>query len=303
MTSAADAILPESIRSAIAPTLPAADLSDVVVLGKGIATTAYRFKDPSGNWVARVSNDYPEPWTWRGGRGYEVPLLRHLTQLGLPVPRESFEVPAADGRPAVIIEREVAGRPLTWLPVEHQDHLARQLAHFLSELHSISLETARGLGMRESWGTADLRAAFQRATSFLDRSTRRWIDDELTKLEHTDLPTAPVHADFRPDHWYCDVEFNLVGVIDYGDSTIGDPALDFARIPDDLGDGFLDLLLDHYTGPRTDEIRARVLLYKRLRLLSEVADADQVHWWNRDEAIRQLTAAARTDASTPPTSH
>jgi aminoglycoside phosphotransferase (APT) family kinase protein len=297
MTSAARAILPESICSAIASTLPKADFSDVVVLGKGIATTAYRFKDPSGTWVARVSNNYPEPWTWRGGRRYEVPLLRHLTQLGLPAPREAFELPAADGRPAVIIEREVAGSPLTALPVDHQDHLARQLAHFLSELHSISLETAHALGMHESRGTEDLRAAFQRASSFLDKSSRRWIDDELTKLEQADLPKAPVHADFRPDHWYCDADFNLLGVIDFGDTTIDDPAVDFARIPDDLGDRFLDLLLDYYTGPKTEEIRARALLYKRLRPLSEVADADGVQWWDRDEAVRQLTAAARTDPS------
>lgn len=57
----------QSIRSAITSTLPEADFSDVVVLGKGIATTAYRFNDPSvpiRQGAVRLC-DYPESRTQR----------------------------------------------------------------------------------------------------------------------------------------------------------------------------------------------------------------------------------------------
>jgi hypothetical protein len=46
----------------------------------------------------------PQPWTWRGGRAYEVPLLRALAHRGLPVPRDQFAISADGGLPVAIVE-------------------------------------------------------------------------------------------------------------------------------------------------------------------------------------------------------
>nr|WP_157181146.1 aminoglycoside phosphotransferase family protein [Actinopolymorpha alba] len=282
--------LPPGIRAAVLDRLPAADLERASLLGKGIATRAYQVDDPSGAWVVRVASEYPKPWTWRGGRAYEVPLLRALANRGLPVPRDQFAVCDHGGLPVAIVERKVGGGPLTSRPRGgRRDCLARQLAEFLTELHTFPVPEARSLGLTSAPVAVDARQHLDLAHSILTDKVRWWLDQEISWLERQDLPLAVVHRDFRAEHLYVDANGDLVDVIDFGDTTIDDPALDFAKIAGDFGDPFLDLLLAYYRGPADQALLARAQLYRRLDTLWEVAEDA---WGDRSSALRRLRSLA-----------
>jgi aminoglycoside phosphotransferase (APT) family kinase protein len=285
-----DPLLPQAVRAAVVDRLPWADVQNAALLGEGIATRAYQVDDPSGTWVVRVSNDYPEPWRWRGGRAYEVPLLEALARRGLPVPRDPFPVPAEDGLPVAIVERSVAGEPLTAHPRgRRRDRLARQLANFLTVLHRIPIAEAHALGMPRSSLAVEARRHLDLAEPFLTSKVYRWLAQEISWLDQQDIPSALVHTDIRAQHLYVDAEGDLVGVIDFGDAAIGDPARDFAKVAGDFGDRFVHLLLSHYRGPAADGILARAQLYRRLDTLWEVAEDA---WGDRPSALRRLRALA-----------
>ena len=81
------------------------------------------------------------------------------------------------------------------------------------------------------------------AFSFLPTKTRTHIDNILRKnekffLNSNFIPTL-IHSDFSCNHILCDNQNKIIGLIDWGDSTYGDVAFDFARILNELGLEFL----------------------------------------------------------------
>lgn len=149
MVAETERTLPWRIAEAVVERLVGADLTSVRMLGGGIATNAYEIAAESGAWVIRVSNQYPEPWRWRGGRRCEAPLLRELAARGLQVPRDPFAIEADDGYPVAIVERKVAGRPMGprhGAAVPGGDRLALQVAQFLTIVHQYPAARARAVG-------------------------------------------------------------------------------------------------------------------------------------------------------------
>ena len=290
--------LPPGIRTAVLDRLPAADVESAWLLGEGIATRAYHVDDPSGPWVVRLSNGYPEPWRWHGGRAYEVPLLRALASRGLPVPQEPFVVSGTGGLPVAIVERRAPGERLTSRPRGKQrDRLAVQLAEFLTDLHAFPVSEAQSYGVASAPAAVDARHHLDLAKPFLTDKVRRGLDQEITTLEQEDLPRALVHRDIRAEHLYLDAKGDLVGVIDFGDATVDDPALDFAKISRDFGNRFVHLLLTHYRGPAKEDLLARAQIYSRLDTLWEVAEDA---WGDRPSAVRRLRSLAAAAARSQP---
>jgi aminoglycoside phosphotransferase (APT) family kinase protein len=72
---------------------------------------------------------------------------------------------------------------------------------------------------------------------------------------------ALIHADLGPEHLLCDDSGRLVGVIDWGDVAVGDPALDYAWLLHGAG---VTLDVD-------DDLRRRALVYHRLAPWYDVA--------------------------------
>jgi aminoglycoside phosphotransferase (APT) family kinase protein len=132
--------------------------------------------------------------------------------------------------------------------------------------------------------------ALELATPFLGVATRRWLDQRITALIHNPSPRTLVHRDFRLEHLYIDAQHNLVGVIDFGDATIDDTALDFAKLDGEVSDAFLAEILQSYRGPEGDHTSGRIRTYREIHPLFEVADPDG--WGDRPSALRRLAAQA-----------
>jgi len=178
-----------------------------------------------------------------------VGLLSQHVDLQLPVVEAIFDDFA--------LTTYVPGEPLyrsdlLALDDETQDALAHQLADFLRQMHGIPI---------------DVLAAHDIPTSATNRDRDAWLDI-LKEIEQDVVPhltsyqkgrverlfrplvegridfkysPALVHGDLLPKHILYDSEKQRInGIIDFGESGLGDPASDFADVLYELGEGFFE---------------------------------------------------------------
>lgn len=282
--------VPDELVDAVVSLAPSARPDQAHPIGSGISTFAFGVPDPTGDWVLRVSVDYPEPWTWRGGRAHEVPLLRALAALGVPVPRDPTAIMPADSRhPVAIIEREVRGEPITSLPAD-RGALADQLVDFLTALHGIGAQRGAELGVPRASHLDVLTASYRTAKDFLDTATQAWIERTLADLHSSPPPVTVIHSDFRGDHWFCGRDGTLVAVIDFGDVSLDDPAVDLAKFGWQFDPAFTHQVHDRYPD-RSGQIQQRARQYEQLGPLLELANVSG-HTGEHSDAVAQLRDAA-----------
>lgn len=179
-----------------------------------------------------------------------LPLFRPLAPL--PVPH--IERVGRD----YLAYRKIKGASLTpevlaGLSVEERSGIARELGDFLSTLHSYPIREARRIGLSEVWGGWEEQACedFERKVApLLSRDAERNGIALLREVLSVECERVVVHGDFHPaDHVFVDLARRRVaGVIDFGDLTVHDPAVDFKGILTDCGKSFLEEVLQHYSG-------------------------------------------------------
>src|SRR5579883_2111909 len=143
---------------------------------------------------------------------------------------------------------------------EQLARLAPALARFLSELHCFPVELAIQASVEahtpEQWRERyyerylDLqKRVFPRLNEELrTRSAQLWEGFLEDKTIFTFQPVL-IHCDLNGEHILCDPERGvLTGVIDWGDVTIGDPALDFVGLHRQHGRAFVEQVLSNYQG-------------------------------------------------------
>lgn len=195
---------------------------------------------------------------------YEQNLLSTL-ELSLSTPIPHFEMIGqgnADYPYTFVGYRKLHGVALENAEITQQQltDLAPALATFLSELHSFPIAQAVQVGVQEHT-PEQWRARYQERYEDLQKRVFPLLDDELcAKSERLwrnflDTPSLftfqPVfiHCDLGCDHILCDPQRSvLTGVIDWGDMTIGDPAMDFVGLHWRGERDFVQAILKHYRG-------------------------------------------------------
>ena len=241
------------------------------------------FEPVGGGWDC-FTYDVDDAWIVqlpRHGKAEETlrMQIRVLPELGrevsahIPFPElTSFEPPA-------MAYRKLEGTPLSDLAATPIDGIwPERLGRFLYDLHLVPLEFVglRGTGP-EGWRDR-MRAQLDgfeelvvpllspdeaaRAHSMFDR----YIEDAAVRFAE-----SLVHADLGPEHVLVGPSGDLSGVIDWGDATPGDPAIDFAwllhRAPD-AG----ERALAAYGGASDPTFRSRAAFYDALGPWHEVHD-------------------------------
>lgn len=145
-----------------------------------------------------------------------VPLLSNKISLPIPgfkyIPEDKLFVGYKYIKGVPLSNKIVKG-----LSIKEKESCARQLANFISELHSFPIQSAKKSGV-----------------------------DVYDKLKNKNIKQVVVHQDLIDEHIIFDEKTKkIVGIIDFGDIVIADPALEFSRIWR-YGEYFLDLILKHY---------------------------------------------------------
>jgi aminoglycoside phosphotransferase (APT) family kinase protein len=176
----------------------------------------------------------------------EIALLPLLME-ALPVPVPWFERVVRE--PVFFVAyRLIDGEPLV-------DEDPEAVAAFLAALHG--LERAAPLLERPPWRDEYVERCERFARDVLPlldadvRPRARALLAEAATL--TGFDAVPIHGDVLAEHLRCR-DSRLVGVIDWGDARVGDPALDYAWL---LNGPFPHWDVD-------DELRRRARFYHRL---------------------------------------
>ena len=160
--------------------------------------------------------------------------------------------------------------------------LAPALATFLNELHRFPVARAVQAGVQEhtskQWREryqeryVDLqKRVFPRLDMELRVNSQRLWENFLDDRASFAFQPVLIHCDLAGEHILCDPEGGvLTGVIDWGDATIGDPALDFVGVHYGRGREFTERVLTDYQGAMDVAFWRRMDFYLRYVPFSEL---------------------------------
>ena len=207
-----------------------------------------------------------------------LPMLAEALQVEVP----KYDVIARDrpdGPVLFVGYDKIQGQQLDQdsSPVQAQRRqLARDIGELLSALHGIPTDGPAAANLApvtaDDW-RRQYQAMFVRAQRdvfpLLGAEARRaesafwheFLDDD----DNFSFAPALIHADLSPQNVICDCEQGrVVGVIDWEDAQIGDPAMDITGTLDEMGEAFANDVLEHYDGNTDHRLPKRARYYARV---------------------------------------
>lgn len=242
----------------------------------------------------------------------EMLLLPHLEQrLGVQIPSIRGTGTRMDSGEQFVFYPLVDGTALgpellSSLDPCCRSDLVRQMAGFATKLHSFPVETARTCGLKEINPLHYLPEMMYRANNLISYRLERDVWRYYTRLLELYLDTPELriyepsllHGDLSPYHFLAELEScTLTGVIDFGDSFIGDPHRDLIFLLEDYGKETLELFLTFYSPETKQQASKRVQVFQQLDnvkyCMSKLWEADEEAL---QEALRTLVTQATTEA-------
>lgn len=193
----------------------------------------------------------------------------------LNTPRYSFVSPSGDFAGYKVIPRYVLS---PWefekLGRQQKHAIVVQLSSFLSQLHRMDIDTFCRYQRRhiddfvvieQTVRSKLVERLFPKLNSE-EISTIEGFYDSLEDVFRTIPTTCPTHGDLYAFNVIWDEVAGKVGVIDFSDLTIGDPANDF-EVFFDYGREYAQLAYDIYDAPKDLQLLERAEAYHRLHAI------------------------------------
>jgi aminoglycoside 2''-phosphotransferase len=208
----------------------------------------YIFKFPKFDWTEELYEK----------EGLLLPRLAR--SLSFAVPSFEFDFRVHDrtfGR--VVGYRKIIGEPLS-KSSPHAGSLALHLGALLSEIHRFPVDRAHEAGVPvidpSAWRHQYERhyrwlrdEAFRILSVSARVYTERLYEDFLSDESNFGFEPVLVHGDLGCEHILCDQRSGrIVGIIDWGEVMVGDPADDFAAIKVGLGGDLVRAVVSSYAG-------------------------------------------------------
>ena len=240
--------------------------------------------------------------------GREARLLPQLADvLPVAIPRFEYVCEDAAGGMRFVGYRAIAGTALldVGIAAAQAPELARQLAELLRALHSFPVAEAARLGVpgggADVWRRehADFYAEVREhvlplLNPFEQAGVIALWQDYLDDDANFAFAPALIHRDLGAEHILVDLEGRLSGVIDWGDASIGDPAIDFTGLDRGLGRLFTAQVLAHYRRPDDPSFWRRVRFYRDIIPFHEIRfgqlDGSMAHLAHGLEHLRRQLA-------------
>ena len=208
----------------------------------------------------------------------------------------------AEGRVAGTSHRYLDGTPATDVRLRGgaSRRFAPEVGAFLEALHAVPLEEARAIGVPEvDLGTEQYPKLVATALPLLGPRSRAWLETRFEGFLRAGGSRAAarvlVHGDISHQHLLTDASGALLGVIDFADAMIADPALDFAGLLNQGSWEFLRRVLAAYTGPaaRDPDLERRARFYIEVEALYQIYYGDRIAGGReRKIGLRRLAAQA-----------
>jgi aminoglycoside phosphotransferase (APT) family kinase protein len=255
-------------------------------LGEGWDSVAYLV---SGQWVFR----FPKRRDVETRMQREVRLLDALVgRLPLPVPDVRWR-----GQPGLAFPFHFMGYRLlpgtqaheTDLPARGHAAAARDLGRFLTALHAVAVPRLVEIGFDAGPENDHATTLFNEARRLTDRvdpylppdlreAARAILDGRITPPMRYGGPWRVIHRDLQAEHILLSPDGVVAGVIDFGDATVGDPAVDFVGCYAWQGPAFAREVLRSYGQP-TD-----ALFWERVRFMGQCCGLIGVGWVDKTDA-------------------
>lgn len=265
-------------REILAAALPALALDDVRYLAEGWDSAVFLINNS-------LLFRFPKRAEVAAALERELRLLPELgPTLTTPIPRFRFIVRDHPAYPWTfagypLIEGVPADQPA--LDQTATIAVARQTGEFLRQLHAFPLAQAVALGVAPAHVAGGRRQFLGFVASVGGRVAplitnteaqhlARWFDAVESRGQFDFTPVL-VHGDLGIEHLLVDPATDvLTGVIDFGDTGIGDPACDFAGILGSLGESAARAALVAYGRPDDDALLARAGVFSAMVPLHEI---------------------------------
>ncbi|MCY3680307.1 MAG: aminoglycoside phosphotransferase family protein [Gemmatimonadetes bacterium] len=139
---------------------------------------------------------------------------------------------------------------------------AEALGNFLSCLHAVVFEhqhiKAAPFGGNDFWGEL-WPTVSPRLQSHTRKKAEDYFQQAIPKVTSATYQNVIAHSDFGTNNVLIDAAHSkIVGVIDFGDISISDPAADFATFYRRFGKQFAEDMVEHYQLPLGEDFWTRV---------------------------------------------
>jgi aminoglycoside phosphotransferase (APT) family kinase protein len=154
------------------------------------------------------------------------------------------------------------------LSPEHQAGIARQLAEFLTVIHTLDVHNPALKSVPKSYLATDQKfikkqmPLLKQEISPEDFALAKAIVAKTDALVAASLPVTFIHNDIYSSHVLWDEQTAGVGIIDFSDMCLGDPAVDFGEIHE-YGRDFVDAVYQQYRGPKDPAFLQRAWTYQQ----------------------------------------
>ncbi|MFI7495296.1 phosphotransferase family protein [Kocuria sp. M4R2S49] len=242
---------------------------------------------------------FPQEPPYTQALGREIAVLDHLAAR-VPVRIPRYDRVAPDGSFAgypLLPGRTLTPGVLATLDGRAREAVVDQLAGFLSALHTAPVPGTPLELVPPSYLAEDQRDVRRAAGTHLPAVL---APEELGEVERiladvdalltADLPAVVVHNDVYSRHLLWDDAGARLGVIDFSDMCLGDPAVDFAELHE-YGEAFVRAVHERYTGPADPGLLDRAWTYQcwiGVYMLTDHFDVGKTSWETARETFDRV---------------
>lgn len=259
------------------PSSPAELLSRIKADFPDVAWTKYKYLDEGWDHEVIILDEklvfrFPNDADYKELLKTEVEVLDRLNPLISSVNIPNYSYVASDYSYAGY--RYLKGSTLTksyfdTLSSSEREVIAKKLADFLTIMHTSVLNGHDFSDVSQSdmaeTQSKDKQLSLKHLKPVLTAQDYLLVEDILDDMDRTlsqSLPSVLLHGDVYSTHLLWDNELKQLGIIDFSDMNLGDPAFDFAELFE-YGDSFVESVYQYYAGPKDDTFLKRALAYQK----------------------------------------
>lgn len=205
----------------------------------------------------------------------EMLFLNSLRDMPIKVPNYLFiSKDKSFGGYQLISGKELTKTRFQKLNNKQKKVIANQLGRFLTSLHNFPINTAKEIGLKYEWSLEEEKKEYNKRKkaifSALNYKEKKFVKNFVKHYFSMKVPSklCVIHHDFSDNHILIHKE-KVNGVIDFGDSSLGDPAKDFSCLWN-LGDDFVLNVYKTYKGKKDSKFLQRSRYYNYTGYLNQL---------------------------------